>query len=377
MGRHREAKDFQVGEWYLAERSGSAYWHRCRFDPKSRTTVRVSLGVRVGGEEELEAAKLALTNWWIGDNTPKDERSPASILLAEVLLGYYHQHASKLASGRRIKSSMKHLTTYFEGMSVKDACGAAGIENFVKAMLAKGMAPTYINNLLGIAKAATQRAYRRGELASAPFIDLIDAQDKEPKGIPLKPAQIAALIAVSNRRTQMAIWFMLGTGCRPSTAYEFVLEGADFDSDLLFLNPPGRVQTAKYRPVVKFPPSLKAQLSRINDRTGLLIKMGNGKPIKRWETAWRNARKNAGLSKKVNPYSIRHTVARYLRASGVPKWEIEGQLGHRALSTTDIYAPHAPDYLEKAAAAIDKLMQEVAGELREADVQKPLKTKRI
>jgi hypothetical protein len=43
----------------------------------------------------------------------------------------------------------------------------------------------------------------------------------------------------------------------------------------------------------------------------------------------------------------------------VPKWEIAGQLGHRALSTTDIYAPHAPDYLEKSTAAIEKLMQEV------------------
>jgi integrase len=85
--------------------------------------------------------------------------------------------------------------------------------------------------------------------------------------------------------------------------------------------------------------------------------MGNGKPIRCCKTAWRNARKSAGLGKKVNPYSIRNTVARYLRAQGVPKCEIEGQLGHRALSTTDIYAPHAPDYLKKAAAAIEKLMQ--------------------
>lgn len=47
--------------------------------------------------------------------------------------------------------------------------------------------------------------------------------------------------------------------------------------------------------------------------------------------------------------------------------EIEGQLGHRALSTTDIYAPHAPEYLALACAAIEKLMQEVlACQLRDA-----------
>lgn len=359
MGRRREAKDFQVGDWYLAERSGSDYWHRCRFDAKSRSTIRVSLGVRVGGEEELEAAKLALTNWWIGDNTPKKERDPADILLAEVLLAYWHQHASKLPSGRRVKSSMKHLTAHFEGKTVKEACNPAGIENFVTAMKAKGLAATYINNLLGIAGAATQRAWKRGELASAPYIELIDAQAKQPKGIPLKPAQLAALYVASNRRNRLAFIIMLGTGCRPSSAYEFVGEGLDFDSDLIDLNPPGRVQTAKYRPIVKMPPTLKAHLRTINDRTGLLIHKGNGDPIRRWETAWRNARAEAKLGKKVNPYSIRHSVARWLRASGVVKWNIEGQLGHRALSTTDIYAPHSPDYLADACAAIEKLMQEV------------------
>jgi hypothetical protein len=83
-------------------------------------------------------------------------------------------------------------------------------------------------------------------------------------------------------------------GLRPSTAYEFAGEGLDFDSDLVDLNPPGRVQTPKYRPIVKMPPSLKAHLRTINDREGLLIHKGNGQPIKRWETAWRKMRIRAG-----------------------------------------------------------------------------------
>jgi hypothetical protein len=46
-----------------------------------------------------------------------------------------------------------------------------------------------------------------------------------------KPAQLAALYAASNRRNKLAFIIMLGTGCRPSTADEFVGEGLDFDSD--------------------------------------------------------------------------------------------------------------------------------------------------
>jgi integrase len=302
-----------------------------------------------------------LTEWWIA-NTLKKERDASDVLLTEVLLAYWHQHASKLPSGRRIKSSMKHLTEFFDGMTVKEGCHPGQMDEFVKAMLGKGFAPTYVNNLLGIIKAATTRAWKRGELASAPFIELIDAQAKKPKGEPLKPAQIASLYAVANKQTRLAILLMLGTGCRPSTAYELVGECLDFEADLIDLNPPGRVQTAKYRPFVKMPPTLKAHLLPFKDVKGVLIKRAH-RPIRRWETAWRNARKTAGLGKTANPYSLRHTVARWLRASGVPKWSIEAQLGHRALSTTDIYAPHAPDYLADACAAIEKLMVEVLGKV--------------
>jgi integrase len=284
------------------------------------------------------------------------------VLLEEVVLAYYHQHAKNLASGRRIKSSMANITTFFEGKTVKEACHAGQTEEFVKAMLKKGFARTYINNLLGIIKAATNRAWKRGELASVPFIELIEAQKKKPKGAPLKPAQIASLLAVANRETSKAIMLMMGTGCRPSTAYEFVWEGVDFDADLLDLNPPGRVQTPKYRPIVKMPPSLKAYLRQFNDREGLYITRAN-RPIRRWETAWRNMRKNAGLGRDVNPYSLRHTVARWLRASGVAKWDVGAQLGHGGFSTTDEYAPHDPAYLAASCAAIEKLLQEVQGEL--------------
>src|SRR6202012_5170771 len=167
--------------------------------------------------------------------------------------------------------------------------------------------------------------------------------------------QIAALLFHGNHNVRKAIWLMLGTACRPSSAFEYDWAGTDFDAELMDLNPPGREQTAKYRPIVKMPPTLKTYLMQFNYREGVMIQRAN-RPIRLWETAWRNARKLAGLGKGCNPYSIRHTVARWLRAAGVPKWEIENQMGHNMLSTTDIYAPHEPEYLAHACAAIERLM---------------------
>ena len=36
----------------------------------------------------------------------------------------------------------------------------------------------------------------------------------------------------------------------------------------------------------------------------------------------------------------------HLRARGVDPWELEGQLGHKKLYVTKIYAVFAPDYLD-------------------------------
>jgi len=68
----------------------------------------------------------------------------------------------------------------------------------------------------------------------------------------------------------------------------------------------------------------------------------------------------------VNPYSLRHTVARWLRKEGVPAWEVAAQLGHKRLefSNTEIYAPFDPSYLNQAVAGIDKLLHTLSCELR-------------
>ena len=68
-------------------------------------------------------------------------------------------------------------------------------------------------------------------------------------------------------------------------------------------------------------------------------------------------REAAGLDGDVNPYSIRHTVARWMRQNGVPAWEVAAQLGHKSRDyrTTELYAAFDPSYLSNAVRAIDRL----------------------
>jgi integrase len=101
---------------------------------------------------------------------------------------------------------------------------------------------------------------------------------------------------------------------------------------------------------------------------GLLIQW-RGLPVKKVRTAFRKARKRVGLSQKVNTYSFRRGVAKWMRAHGVDKWEVEGQFGHRK-GTTDRYATVAPEYLQKACAAIESYWAEVPRHLRASGYKK-------
>jgi site-specific recombinase XerD len=53
----------------------------------------------------------------------------------------------------------------------------------------------------------------------------------------------------------------------------------------------------------------------------------------------RIARK-AGIEKRVHPHALRHAHAAELSAEGVPVNVIQQQLGHKHLSTTDVYLRH-------------------------------------
>jgi integrase len=127
----------------------------------------------------------------------------------------------------------------------------------------------------------------------------------------------------------------------------------DLDNRLLHLNPAGRRQTKKYRPIVPITDVLLPFL--VGVRADRIVNW-HGKPIKSVKKGFRTIVRRAGLSPDVTPYTLRHTMATELRRRGVPPWEVSGFLGHKAGSyrTTEIYAKFDPSYLSGAARAINE-----------------------
>lgn len=82
-----------------------------------------------------------------------------------------------------------------------------------------------------------------------------------------------------------------------------------------------------------------------------------GQPLKTWRTAWRAAKRRAGVD-DFRWHDLRHTAASWMVQRGVPLEVVQRILGHAEISTTLRYAHHADD---AGRAAVAQLGQALAG----------------
>jgi integrase len=155
-------------------------------------------------------------------------------------------------------------------------------------------------------------------------------------------------------------------------------------SDRLFdLNPPGRIQTKKYRAIVPVTDLLNDWLSATDDRlvcTEVIRTDEEGewldqRPVQSVKKAWQAMRSELGIPVGWGPKLIRYSMASILRRRGVDKDQLAVALGHQALNaTTERYAtldPEDPRYLESVRALLEELIADL---LQKATV--PLRAKR-
>jgi len=349
---------FRVGDYWLSKQARSDYWCRTWYDDATRQTKRSSLR-----ETNFERAKEVLTDWFIKNRTI-NKALPESVTLAEIFAPFYEKHASKLASSYQAQLALRYWLDFFADATVEDATQVSEQERFQNwLIIEKGLNPNTASRTVSVGKTALNWAWKRGQLANVPYILPVKKTASQPKGRPLEVAEIKALLEhAKSQHLRDFIWLMLATTARPDAILDLTLDRCDLGERIIRLNPTVRTQTKKYRPTVKMPEAIVPLITRrrMTDDCPYLIAY-NAKKVSSVKTGWRNARRAAGLDMAVNPYSLRHTMARWLRSQSVPVWEVQAQLGHKqaGAGTTEIYAPFDPAYLANSVMAIDKFLHEI------------------
>ena len=275
----------------------------------------------------------------------------ADLPLGTVLTRYYEQHAINLPSEEAARHALVHWLEFFGPVTVSELT-IERQEDFIAALKAKGFRNSYVSRTLSVGRAAINRAWKRGEIKSAPFImDEPDRSDaKEPYR--LNKEEMKTFLTKVQEWPHLYAYTViaLNTLGRPDAILDLAPAQVDLDDLRINLNPKGRKQTKKYRPIVPITDTL---LPFVQMRNVSRFVLWHGKPVDRIQQGFKTVVRAAGLNDAITPYSLRHTMAVELRKRGVPLWEVQGLLGHRQPGVTETYAVYAPDYLSQGREAID------------------------
>jgi hypothetical protein len=107
-------RDYQVGEWWLGQRDGSAGYYAIRYDAAKKYNERVNVGT-----SDPEVAKERLTELHLRTRLVKDER-PETASLAEILRRYWEEHASRLRSAKSNRHRINVWLDHWQDAMVGD-----------------------------------------------------------------------------------------------------------------------------------------------------------------------------------------------------------------------------------------------------------------
>ena len=266
---------------------------------------------------------------------------------------YWEQHASRIASCEQAAITIRHFKRLMPGAQVVELADAENQQDYVDARHEEGIKPATIARELSVLRAAV-RVFAEHTGSRAPRIYAVDPG--EPRDRWLTPTEVERLLEASrSRHTSLFILLMLATAARPEAILDLTWQQVDFRTGRVHLNPPGRQQTNKRRPIVRLDERTLALLEEIARRQlGSHVITYSGFAVGSVKKSFRAAVERAGLDPKtITPYVLRHTAATWMAQAGVPLWEIAGYLGHKDTRMVERhYAHHHPDYMNRAKSAL-------------------------
>jgi integrase len=357
---HRITDEFAI----VAQHGTSALYLEWRENgrPRRRSTGCRSL------PDALVAARTMILGMATVVETPAAQASIVCVLDRHYLL-----HASKLASASTFKATRRLWAEFWGSDTVADITPPR-LRQFRAWLSARDLSDGYIRRVLGDGKAAFNAAYQDGELTSAPFIKLPPVAPGYPDYLRM-PQLVRLLNTEMPEHLFTYLMIRLNTGCRGDAARDLQPFQIDWAAGLVQLNPPGRKQTKKFRPVVPMTAFLARYLRRLPASTYYVNY--HGARVDSLRTAWAALLRRAGMPGAFPVKILRHTVGTELRRRGVPGWDVSGQMGHKkgeSAPTTENYAKFDPAFLSSARDAIDTWMLELAEQvprMRDASAMKP------
>lgn len=352
-----EHRLFEYQGHYLVKRTDTPHYHIYWCRPGTRRVRRKSAHTA-----DLEEAKQRLIEFVHERHRPRDG-SPDTVSIHDALNEYIERNLAGKPSQSQARYALGHWDAFLERrdlMFVSDLTldqQDAYIEWRRTSLIAAGHTGSNgtIARELAIMRAALREFWKRGLLDRAPYV----------KGLPPPPPrerflqrdEVERLLAACQEpHLRLFVLISLHTLQRPGAVLELRVEQVDLARSRIDFLPHGKVQSHKRKAVVPITSALRPSLEAAVDSStsGYVIEY-RGDRVRSIRNSFSSACERGGLN-DVSPYTIRRTGATLLAASGVPLRQIAGMMGHTDTVTTERhYAKHAPEFLQDAAASLDRM----------------------
>lgn len=384
------------------------WWYDPAVGKQRRKSTRTS---------DLQLACEALDAHYLATHQPTaaDQRA---YTVSEALVDYYVQHGQHRPSADSIRARLKLITRFIDHEAdegrlrdpfLPSQLNTAFIERFRKWALEdpvvarkkdangdwfevpvrKRSAATVEEAIIQL-KAALKYAEDHERISRMPKIKHLTRDEVTPKRTDrLSLDGLAEVVDFSSRGAGKYAAhadlllplrrYLIGAICmlaRPDAVYEMSVarsRGQWMSRERRFdLNPAGRIQTKKHRPVMPVADLLHTWLNATDNflvcrsiyklvPCSDLLEEASQLPVASIRSGWDTMREHLELPYGFGPKLVRHSMATILANAGVNIVELEIALGHRPLSkTTDRYVIFSPDYLATVLAGIEDVVAELA-----------------
>jgi integrase len=271
-------------------------------------------------------------------------------LIGRIVTAYIaDREADGIASTARQRDAWKAMRSFWEDVD------PALIDREMAQSYAKrrGMSEATVRYELSMLSVALRWAVKRGHIHNAP--DIWRPQPPERRIRHLTRPQFEKWFSqVKAPHARLYVELGLATMARPTAILELTWDRVDFERGTVDLNPRGRRQTRKRRPVVPLNDDAVAALEEAyKARQSQWVVERGGKQVASIKKAFQAASERSGIH--VTPYTLRHTGAVWAAEAGVSMSELSQFMGHDDSATTEKhYARFSPGHLRKVAKAVQR-----------------------
>lgn len=310
------------GKWY-------AVWH----DGKS--TQRRSLRTT----DSDEAARRL-------EDFKRDFAAPTGALVGDIVVAYIDAKDGKIASPDRLRYAWKQAEPYFSHLRpdqiTEDVCS-----KYAKARYLAGRKEATVLKEINVIRQALNWHGAKGARFEAPSAP-------PPRDRYLTKDEYRRLLdgCVSPHMRLFCI-LALTTAARKSAILQLTWDRVDFDRKMIRLGIVGD-KNRKGRATVPMTDACLTALKEAYEarQSPYVIEYG-GERVLDIKKGFAGAARRAKLNDVV-PHDLRHSAAVWMAEAGVSMDEIAQYLGHSSSSITfKVYARFSPEYLRKAASALD------------------------